>query len=64
MFMSRMLCDIKITCFGCQHALDVSMRLFSCEITGSKKSPLGCRRKNLFCVKEQSITLMKTSLSP
>ena len=23
MFMSRMLCDIKITCFGCQHACEV-----------------------------------------
>ena len=42
------------------HALDVSMhvRLFSCEITGSEKSPLGCRRINLFCVKEQSITVV------
>ena len=32
------------------------VRLFSCERTGSEKSPLGCRRINLFCVKEQSIT--------
>ena len=45
------------------HALDVSMhvRLFSCEITESEKSPLGCRRINLFCVKEQSITASKHS---